>query len=421
MTSVHRSQPAESPALAEWRAHWPLVFVSWIGCTIIGAPFLSFGAFADPLERAYHWPHFDLALGLFIYAVVGVIGGPLAGRLLDFWGARRVALPGVVVTGLAFAAFGTMDGSLRVWLALWLLYALVGQLILMQVWAAAVASEFDAARGLALAITLTGSAVCAQTMPNLSVVLIEANGWRTAYAIIGITWAVVGGALVFLLFHSKLDRGHSKHRPSPESIDALTGISAREGLRSGTFAKLIVTAFASFTIFAGFAFDLVQILESRGLSYKQAAFVFSLLGGSAVVAKLICGALVTRVRGNRIMVVLVALPIVSCLMMMPPKISLLAGCIAVVFGGLSSGGQLEMLTYLTSRYFGMKAFGTIFGFIGGVLSLTLGVGPLIFGKLFDLTHSYSLQLAIGIPLSLISVVLMLLLGAPPEQDGGAPH
>ena len=78
----------------------------------------------------------------------------------------------MILTGIAFGLLGTAGNSLISWLLLWLLYSATGQLILMQAWTAAVASNFVAGRGLALAITLTGSAITATFIPRTAVALI---------------------------------------------------------------------------------------------------------------------------------------------------------------------------------------------------------------------------------------------------------
>ena len=127
------------------------------------------------------------------------------------------------------------------------------------------------------------------------------------------------------------------------------------------------------------------MLREGGLSLEDAAWVAGVLGASAVIGKLICGALAHRVGGQYIMALLLALPIATALILMEPNVTLLSASLAIGFLGFSSGGQLEMLVYITARHFGLKAFGTIFGVIGGVLSLAIGIGPVIAGRVYDLT------------------------------------
>jgi len=408
-------------ALAEWRAYWPLIFVSWVGLALLGIPILSLSAFLAPLHAEFGWSYAEISLCLSVYAAVGVIGSPFAGRLIDRWGPRRVVLPGVILTGVAFGMLAMTNASLVSWLLLWLIYCVAGQLILMQAWSAAVASNFVAGRGLAIAIVLTGSAITATFIPRIAVALITEYGWRGAYGIMGTVWAMAGGLLVFFLFRSKQDlaRRNDQAAATPATAEALAGASARDGLRSTTFIKLAVAALAGELVIIGIVVNIIPMLTKTGFSREEAAWMFAFVGISAVIGKLICGTVASRIDGKYIMAFLLALPIATSLILMEPTITTMSAGLAIGFLGFSSGGQLEMLVYVTARHFGLKAFGTLFGVIGGVLSLAIGIGPPIAGWLYDLGNSYDPMLIANIPLSLIGVGLMLIMRHYPDQAPAA--
>ena len=70
--------------------------------------------------------------------------------------------------------------------------------------------------------------------------------------------------------------------------------------------------------------------------------------------------------------------------------------------GNSLGAEADAMAPLVSRYFGMRAFGAVYGACFGVFSLGMAKGPLLMVYGFDLTHSYS---------SPRSVLLLLLAAA----------
>jgi hypothetical protein len=82
--------------------------------------------------------------------------------------------------------------------------------------------------------------------------------------------------------------------------------------------------------------------------------------------------------------------------------------------GLALGGQLKMMVYMTTRHFGLRAFGSIFGFITIGLTASSGAGPFVASFLFDLTGSYQLLLTIGIPTAILGSLVMLSVGGYPD-------
>jgi MFS family permease len=112
--------------------------------------------------------------------------------------------------------------------------------------------------------------------------------------------------------------------------------------------------------------------------------------------------------------VVIALPIISYLILLSPgqPVALLA--LAIFLVGISTGSQLKMIVYLTTRYFGMRAFASIFGVLGLSLTLAGGAGPPIGGILYDLHGNYDVLLMLGIPAAVIGAALMLWVGDYPE-------
>jgi MFS family permease len=401
-------------AAAEWRAHWPLVMAGTAGFMMIGLMSFSLGPLMEPLERSFGWSKSQITSGLTVYAIVCVICQPLVGRMIDLWGPRRIGLAGLALTGCAVALFATADGTLLGWLALWLVYALAAQLILMPVWSAAVASEFEAGRGLALATTLSGSSICGFFMPMISTIVIDRYGWRSALVILGLGMAALLLLVTFFFFRSRRDRQRPGDAPAARPAAALTGVPTREALRSATFYKMSIATIGSYALVMAVSIHNLPMLTSVGLARIEAAWIVSFFGLAALLGKIAAGMLISRVPGHIVASGLVALPVVSCLLLMMPQPGPLACLVAVSLFGFSAGGQLQMLVYLTTRHFGLLAFGTIFGFLSSALTIASAVGPVAAGRLADLTGDYRMMLMIGIPLSAIGGLVMLSVGDYPE-------
>jgi MFS family permease len=59
---------------------------------------------------------------------------------------------------------------------------------------------------------------------------------------------------------------------------------------------------------------------------------------------------------------------------------------------VSLGAEVDIVGYLVSRYFGLRHYGEIYGYIFAIFTIGSGVGPYLMGLSFDRTHSYSVGL-----------------------------
>src|SRR5260370_3332550 len=120
-----------------------------------------------------------------------------------------------------------------------------------------------------------------------------------------------------------------------------------------------------------------------------------------MVGKVIGGALVNGVGGQLLAAAVIGIAVPGYLIIMSPGQPVLMLSLAVALLGTSAGGQLHMLVYLTTRHFGMRAFGSIFGFIGSAVIIARGSGPLVAGRLYDHFGHYQVMLTVRIPLARI--------------------
>jgi hypothetical protein len=71
---------------------------------------------------------------------------------------------------------------------------------------------------------------------------------------------------------------------------------------------------------------------------------------------------------------------------------------------------VEVMGYMLSRYFGLRAFGSAFGHVFGAFMLSGAAGALLMGAGFDRTHSYTAPLAGSCIAMVIALGLLTRLG-----------
>jgi predicted MFS family arabinose efflux permease len=404
---------ARSTARQEFARNWTVVLAAAVGMALASVNVYAIGVFIEPLEQEYGWKRAEIAAGMTVSSVFAVITGPFVGMIVDRFGPRRIGRIGVVAGCLSLAAFSVVGSSIWMWWALWLPAAMAGAFLKPTVWATAVSSLFDSGRGMALALMLSGTALCSTLTPIVGTYFVATLGWRQAYLALAGFWALLVIPVVWMFLTSAKDRNLAAGRSGQAVATDLPGLGIRQALLSGRFTRLALAGFLASLVVVSFVTGLVPILTSQAIDRQSAAYIAGLVGISTVVGRLTGGFLLDRVDGNLVGAVSLLLPVIPCCLLLFEPGSIPAASAAVIVLGFSLGVELDVVAYLVGRHFGMRHYGTLFGTIAGLLALATGLGPVLLNLVFDRTGSYSGVLVAYIPLSLIAAALFASLGRYP--------
>jgi MFS family permease len=84
--------------------------------------------------------------------------------------------------------------------------------------------------------------------------------------------------------------------------------------------------------------------------------------------------------------------------------------LAAFLVGLGMGAEADIIAYLTSRYFGLRSFGLIYGFLFAAFTLAGALGPVLMGVGFDHLGSYRAPLLFFLAATLVATALLTRLG-----------
>lgn len=411
----------KSTAAEEWKSGWPVVLASFFGFSFFSIMTGSLSIFMDPLAREFGWSKTLISGGLSLSTIVTAILSPFFGILIDRFGSRRVALPGLVTTIFAIAAFSLANGSVAQWLGLWVVYAFISIAVKTTVWTAAVAGVFDAGRGLALGITLAGTAVTQTVLPPLAQWLIGEVGWRMAYVWLAFGWGGLTFVLCWIFLNDPRDR---KAAPPAERADVagaspeFPGLTIAEARRDTALWRIAISTFILMTLTAGLMVHQISILAEAGVARANAAWLASLAGVASIIGKLITGMLLDRFRANWVGGLTLGCTALAFGLLIDGVHSPALIVLAMLVNGYSAGSKLQICSYLTARYGGMRHFGTIFGVMTSLIVLGTGAGPMIAGLTYDFVGGYSPFLLGGTIGCVFSGFLFLTLPAYPEWGDG---
>jgi MFS family permease len=391
---------------SEFREGWPSVVSSMVGVGLGLSPvgFYTVGVFAPVLAQTFGWSFGDIFFGITVQTIAAVVFAPVAGLLADKYGARPVALISLVLFALAFMTFGLGNGTLTMYYGSWALLAIVGSGTLPMTWTRAINRRFEKRRGMALGIALMGTGLFGFFSKPLTHWLIMSFGWRGAYFGIGLLPIVIGLPIALLWFHEPAGK-LVKTAAAP-----LEGMTLPAALKSWRFwllgAALLPISFG----ITGPLPNMENILHGDGFSGASITDLTSLIGLSAIAGRLVGGFLLDLFWAPAVAAVILSSPLISIWLLMQPILSTGGAAAAICLIGFAVGVEYDIIAYLVSRYFGMRAYTTIYSVLYMCFGVGAGFAPFIFGWSFDRAHSYIPILETAAVLLLISVLSLLTLG-----------
>jgi MFS family permease len=405
---------------SEWKLHWPLLLAATFGVSFGGIPVSTLGLFMEPLRNEFGWSSTTVSLAMTVFAFIVTPLTPFAGALVDKYGARAVAIPGLVLCGLTFSAFSLSNGVVALWIGMWVAYALASVLIRTMVWNPPVATAFVVNRGVAMAIMLSGMSVASATTPLLTHTLIAELGWRMTYVVLGLGWTGIALALVIPFFRvtPRIRPASPGHADQPVSAHHAIpgGLTLREALRNVTMIRIAIATFLASVIGAAWGVHFVPIYRSFGAEPAFAASLAIVGGGWAIASRLITGAIMDRFRSGLVPFVVLASPALAYALLLVAGGSTIVLILVASLIGFGGGATLYMIVYLTTQYGGLRHFGKIYGTVSIMTGLSAGVGPITAGIIVDTTGNYELFLMLGIPVFIVAGLLVAGLGPFPNFE-----
>ncbi len=367
---------------------WLVVLGSTLALVVGNGPIMlfTFGIFLKPLMAAFHVNRGDASLALTIGLLATALTMPIAGKLADMLGPKLLGLIAVVLFALGVATAGLVSSSITIFMVFFALagVAATGQTPL--VYLKAISARIDRRRGLAMSIAITGVGIGSIILPIVAQRMISQVGWREAYAGLAIILVVVAVPCLLLFIPGRVEKVVDQAPLSP--VVELPGLTPGEALRTGRFWLLVVCMFLGAMAANGTIAHVSPLLTDRGVSPAQAASAVGVVGGAAIVGRLLGGYLIDRFWAPLISTVFCAGMIGGIAVLMVAH-SAGQATVATVLLGLGLGVEADLVGFMVSRYLGMRAFGTLFGFAFAAFMLGSSLGPIVMGKVFDATGSYA--------------------------------
>ena len=367
--------------------------------TVIGMLF-SFGLLFKTFEAEFGWSRMVLstcsALAFLAMGILAIV----AGRLSDRYGPKWVL-------GISGALFGFGFGLISLVNEPWHLFVIFGVFIGLGmsthdvVTLSTIARWFEGRRGLMSGVVKVGTAFGQIVLPPVAALLIVTLGWRPAVALLGVLAFVL---LVIAALAMKIP----DIRQTPNPSQDVSGLTFQQARKTRLFWQLCLIQFLFFPTLMTVPVHLAVHGMDLGMTAGRAALLLSVLGGASIVGRLVMGGGADRFGGKNAYILSFVLLLASLVGLVATSAHLPLFLIVALYG-VTHGGFFTLVSPVVAEYFGMQAHGSIFGTILFCGTLGGSIGPILAGRVFDLTGSYQPSfIRLGV-LALIGLVVVFYL------------
>jgi OFA family oxalate/formate antiporter-like MFS transporter len=410
----------ESPDTIENKG-WT-VTIAALSINLVLGVLYAWGVMAKALVVQWHWSKADAALPFTVSTAAFAIMMIFAGRLQDKVGPRLIASLGGIVLGLGLVA-SSWAKSPAVML---LTFGVVGGLGIGLGYSATTPPAIKwfppSRKGLITGIVVSGVGLAAVYISPLAQFLLKAVGIQQTFLCLGLGAIVIVALLAQILLNPPAGFQPATMPAKPAAATAATAPRASldwaEMLRTSQFYRLwamfILAASAGLMIIAH-----VAIIAKEQAHWEWGFVPVVLLAIFNTAGRVTSGIVSDRIGRTQTMVL--AFVLQACNMF---AFSHYTSSALLVFGsaftGLCYGGIFTLMPAATADFYGVKNLGVNYGFLFTGFGVAGVCGPLLGGKIRDLTGSYSTSYTISAVMLLVGAALAFTTRAPALAPATAP-
>jgi OFA family oxalate/formate antiporter-like MFS transporter len=374
----------------------------------------AWGVMAKALVEQWHWSKADAALPFTVSTGAFAVMMVFAGRLQDKVGPRKIAAVGGIVLGLGLIAssFAQSPGLMLV------TFGLVGGIGIGLGYSATTPPAIKwfppSKKGVITGIVVSGVGLAAVYISPLTQFLLKATSIHQTFLVLGLGTIVVVALLAQFLVNPPAGFQPGLAASGAAAAKAVAAVRKssnwNEMLRTSQFYRLwamfILAASAGLMIIAH-----VAIIAKEQAHWKWGFVPVVLLAIFNTAGRVASGFLSDRIGRTQTMILAFAMQ--ACNMF---AFSYYTSPALLVFGsaftGLCYGTIFTLMPAATADFYGLRNLGVNYGLVFTGFGVAGVAGPLVGGKIRDLTGSYSTSYVISAVMLLLGAALAFTTRAP---------
>jgi MFS family permease len=365
---------------------WLLVATLFAAVLLVGGSgYNTVPVFLPVLAKHFSWSRVQVSMLPSALAASAGLGYVIVGWLLDRVAARYVMVVGALIAGVAFLAASQAQSFASMICAYLALGVGISGATLIPA-SLVIANWFEARRGLAMGVVAAGASAGGLVMTVFAVRMIGRWGWRSAY--VGLSLPIFVVLVPMLLYAVRNHPNESNEHKIVTSGIELEGLETGEAVRTRTFWMIIIAQFCFSLSVSGVVVHLVAYLTDVGYSSGAAALVMGLIFGLNAVGKIFLGSFADAVGARIALAANFILEAIALLLALRVRnVAVLVFFVPVL--GAVLGAPIALVPLLIAESVGLKRFGSVSGLIGIASTLGAILGPVVAGRIFDVTANYA--------------------------------
>lgn len=331
---------------------------------------------------------------------------PVYGRLTDLVGVRRVAIIGVVGLPLCWIAYALMSGPIWQYFAINVVLIALGVTTTPSIYSRIVATRFEKARGLALAIAISGPPLLGAIGTPVLDAVNRDYGWRVGCLVIAAAIAAIGAVALLLIPKSESVATRPRGERNTRGDYALIG-------RSRVFWILMAGVLLCNLYHTVTTSQLGVMLGDSIARTETIAVLISIFATAVIVGRFVCGVALDRLPPQVVAAAAMGLPGLGCLLIASPLDRVAVVVVAVCCLGAAWGAEGDVIAYLVARRFSLSIYSTVLSVLSATIGVSSALGALILSRTLTASDSFNGFLTFAGIAAFIGGALFLFLGRQP--------
>ena len=354
------------------------------------------------------WSATQVSTGASLVLVMMALGSPIAGNLMDRFGARIVMACGLLALALGVGTTSYVTDATYYYI----LFGIVGGFgwasVSIPMVTAAVSGYFVKFRGLAIGIGVSGASGGQLPILTLLGIMIAALGWRQSYQILAVVMAAMA-VLVLLRFKPPVDDPENQVQVAvaPEN-DAL--FDRLKFLFANRTFLLLLGAFSlcGFTTAGVIDVYFIPYAISCGFSLVEGSFAYGIHGLGNLAGVILFSWMADHVNRPRLLASMFFLRAAAFVLLLFISVDFSVLVVFAAIFGILNFATFPVIANIVATHIGVRIIGLTLGLLFGGHSLGAAIGVVIGGWMFDIFAKYDFVWWLSVGLAALAGIFAIL-------------